>query len=110
MLEVPDKIGYAIWDDEGFILPKEFTLNENSKLQDALRVFYQVGGRDFFQVVNPEKYASNWLDFMGNLYSDIVDGKYKSDGKLYSLPLSDHERILLIEQGVPEIFVKEALE
>lgn len=110
MLEAPDKIGYATWDDKDFVLPEEFSLNENSKLQDALKVFYGAGGTDFFQIVNPEKYASNWLEFMGNLYSDIVDGKYKSEGKPYSLPLSERERISLIEQGVPEIFVKEAPE
>lgn len=107
MLEVPDKLGYAIWDNKDFIIPKEFDLNENSKIQDALRVFYAAGGYDFFKVVNPAKYASNWLDFIGNLYSDIEDGKYKSDGKHYSIPLSEDKRISLIEQGVPEIFTKD---
>ena len=106
MLEVPDKIGYAMWNEKDFSIPKEFELNENSKLQDALRVFYAAGGYDFFKVVNPAKYASNWLDFMGDLYSDIEDGKYKSDGNDYSIPISENERISLIEQGVPEIFTK----
>ena len=107
MLELHDKIGYAIWDDKDFALPKEFKLNENSKLQDALRVFYEAGGYDFFKVDNPEKYASNWLDFIGDLYTDIEDGKYKSDGNHYSIPLSENERMSLIEQGVPEIFTKD---
>lgn len=107
MLEVPDKVGYVIWNDKDFIIPKEFELNENSKIQDALRVFYVAGGFDFFNVVNPAKYASNWLDFMGNLYRDIVDGKYKFDGNHYSIPISENERNSLIEQGVPEIFTKD---
>lgn len=107
MLEVPDKLGYAIWDDKSFTIPKEFVLNENSKIQDALRVFYDAGGYDFFKVINPAKYATKWLDFIGGLYSDIEDGKYHSDGKHYSIPLSEDKRISLIEQGVPEIFTKE---
>lgn len=107
MLEEPDKIGYAIWDDKDFTMPKEFELNENSMLQDALKVFYAAGGYDFFKVVNPAKYASNWLDFMGVLYSAIEDGKYKSDGTHYSIPISENERISLIELGVPEIFTKD---
>ena len=107
MLEIPDKIGYAIWDDIDFIIPKEFDLNENSKIQDALRVFYAAGGFDFFKVINPAKYASNWLEFMGNLYSDIEDGKYKSDGSHYTIPISENDRDSLMEQGVPEIFTKD---
>ena len=38
------------------------------------------GGYDFFEAINPEKYASNWLNFMGGLYSEIENGKYKPDG------------------------------
>ena len=107
MLEVPDKIGYAMWDDIDFIIPKEFELNENSKIQDALRVFYAAGGFDFFKVINPAKYASNWLEFMGNLYSDIENGKYKSDGSHYTIPISENDRDSLMEQGVSEIFTKD---
>ena len=108
MIELPDKLGYAIWDDKDFIIPKEFDLSENSKIQDALRVFYAAGGYDFFKVVNPAKYASNWLEFIGNLYADIEDGKYQSDGTHYSVPLSEDKRMSLIEQGVPEIFTRDS--
>ena len=107
MLETPYEIGYAIWDDEDFMIPEEFLLNENSNIQDALNVFYKAGGFDFFKVVNPEKYATNWLNFIGDLYSDIEYGKYKSNGKPYVIPLSENERLSLIEQGVPEIFTKD---
>ncbi len=27
--------------------------------------------------INPQKYATRWLDFVGELYSAIVAGKYK---------------------------------
>ena len=107
MLETPDKIGYAIWDNKDFMIPEEFLLDENSKIQDALNVFYNAGGYDFFKVINPEKYATNWLNFIGALYSDIEVGKYKSDGNHYVIPLSENERISLVEQGVPEIFTKD---
>ena len=58
----------------------------------------------FFKVINPEKYASKWLDFMGSLYLDIEEGKYKTDGKFHKIPLSDGDRMSLKEQGVPELF------
>lgn len=37
------------------------------------------GGFDFFKVTNPEKYASNWLDFIGNLYSEIENEIYETE-------------------------------
>ena len=104
MLETVDNIGYEEWDDESFSIPQEFQLDENSSLQNALNVFYAAGGLDFFNVVNPAKYASNWLNFIGDLYAAIEEGAYQSDGTQYTLPLSDEERQALIEQGVPEIF------
>lgn len=106
MLEATDKIGYAEWDDKDHIIPDEFYLDENSTIQDALKVFYAAGGYDFFKVTDPEKYASDWLDFIGGLYSDIVGGKFRSDGKRYTIPLSEKEKLSLIEQGVPELFTK----
>ena len=107
MIEEADKLGYATWDDKDFIIPEEFHLDENSKLGDALRVFYEAGGYDFFKVINPAKYADNWLMFMGDLYADIEDGKYQSDGKHYTIPLNENERNSFMEQGVPEIFTKD---
>lgn len=80
MIERVDKIGYEEWDSPRFIVPKNFYLDENSKLHEAIKVFYLAGGFDFFKVINPEKYATNWLDFVGNS---------------------------LIMQGVPEIFTND---
>lgn len=107
MKEEADKLGYAMWDDKDFTIPKEFHLDDNSTMQDALKVFYGAGGYDFFRVENPDKYAARWLDFIGDLYSDIVDGKYESDGKPYSIPLSENEKEVLREQEVPEIFTED---
>lgn len=98
------KVGYEEWDKQGFATPKDLYLDENSKLHEAIDVFYTAGGYDFFEVRNPAKYASNWLDFVGNLYSEIVDGKYEPDGKYHKNPLTQEQRNTLIEQGVPEIF------
>lgn len=104
MLETFDKMGYEEWDKQGFVTPKDILLDENNKLHEAIDVFYIAGGYDFFKVINPAKYASNWLDFVGNLYSEIVDGKYKPDGKYHKNPLTEKQKNSLIEQGVPEIF------
>lgn len=109
MLRSTDNVGYAIWDDKDHIIPEEFRLDANSTIQEALKVFYAAGGYDFFKVTAPEKYASNWLDFIGSLYSDIVGGKFGSDAKHYTVPLTENERLSLIEQGVPEIFTKGSL-
>ena len=107
MLETPDKIGYEEWDRADFVIPNEFILGNNSSLADALRVFYAAGGYDFFKVTDPEKYASDWLEFVGNLYADIEDGVYKPDGGRFVFPFSEEQRTSLIEQGVPEKFTSD---
>lgn len=107
MIETFDKVGYEEWDKPGFVVPKNFHLNENTKLHEAINIFYLAGGFDFFKVINPAKYASNWLDFIGNLYSEIEDKKYKTDGKFHKNPLTEEQRNSLINQGVPEIFTND---
>lgn len=107
MLETPEILGYAEWDNDDFVIPNELLLNENSSLADALNVFYKAGGYDFFKVVNPDKYASRWLEFMGNLYAEIEDGKYRSGGENFKFPLSEEQRRSLMEQGVPEKFTSD---
>lgn len=99
-----NKVLYEEWDTNGFEIPKEYRLNENSSLSEAVCTFYSAGGYEFFNVVNPQKYASNWLDFIGGLCADIVGGKYKADGKRYTNPLSEEKLALLAERGVPDIF------
>lgn len=107
MVEMPKILGYAEWDNASFVIPDKFLLNGNSSLVDALNVFYKAGGYDFFNVVNPEKYASRWLEFIGGLYADIEDEVYKRDGGHFTFPLSEEERKSLIEQGVPEKFTSD---
>lgn len=107
MLEIPDKVGYAEWDNADFVVPKEFLLDESSSLADALNVFYKAGGYDFFKVVNPAKYADRWLEFIGSLYAEIEDDVYKPDGGHFTFPLSEEQRQSLIEQGVPERFTSD---
>lgn len=107
MLETPDKVGYAEWDNSDHVIPSELVLDKNSSLADALRVFYAAGGFDFFKVIRPEKYASAWLEFIGGLYADIEDGVYKPDGSHFAFPLAEQERASLIGQGVPEIFTSD---
>ena len=109
MLEIPERLIYSEWDNVDFVLPKELILKENSFLHEAIYVFYAAGGYDFFKVVNPEKYATRWLDFVGDLYSSIVAGKYKKDFNDYENPLSESDRNSLIEQGVPNIFTNKLI-
>ena len=104
MLEIPERVNYGEWDNRDFMIPAELQLTDNSFLHEAIQVFYKAGGYDFFKVINPEKYASKWLDFVGDLYRDIVGGKYKTDGKFRKIPLSDEDKMSLKEQGVPALF------
>ena len=104
MLEVPERVNYGEWDNPDFMVPAELQLTNNSFLHEAIQVFYKAGGYDFFKVIDPGKYASKWLDFVGDLYSDIEGGKYKTDGTFHKNPLSDKDRMSLIEQGVPKLF------
>lgn len=70
----------------------------------SFEAFYKAGGYDFFKVRDPDKYASNRLDFMGDLYEKIEEGIYKKDGLYHKNRLSEKERNSLSEQGVPEVF------
>lgn len=107
MLEISERLNYAEWDGDGFSIPTEFILGENAGLSDALNMFYKAGGYDFFKVVDPEKYASAWLEFVGGLYEDIEDGRYAFDGKHFSFPFSEETRKELEEQGVPKLFTED---
>lgn len=107
MIETPEILGYEEWDNAGFVIPNELLLNENSSLAEALNAFYKAGGYDFFKVVDPDRYASRWLDFMGGLYAEIEDGKYTSGGERFIFPLSEEQRRSLIEQGAPELFTSD---
>ncbi len=103
MLETADKVGYAQWDDEDLALPSGCF----DSLEDALTAFYSAGGYDFFEVIDPEKYASRWLEYVGSLYADIESGKYPVSGKGCTLPLTPQQRSELSARGVPDIFTKD---
>lgn len=100
-----ETLKYALWDNDGFVIPEELRLHDNSYLHEAIEIFYKAGGLDFFNVDNPEEYAENWLDFIGELYSDIEEGKYKPDAKYHKSLLSEKQKLVLKEQGVPDLFV-----
>lgn len=105
MLEIVDRVNYEEWDNHDFTIPTELKLTKDSFLHEAIQVFYKAGGFDFFKVIDADKYATKWLDFVGELYSDIEDGKYKTDGKYHKNPLSDTDKESLRAQGVPDIFI-----
>lgn len=96
---------YYEWDKDSFVFPSEWVLDNESDLGSALKVFYAAGGYDFFNVIDPEYYASNWLDFVGDLYAEIMDDKYLPGSTKYVIPLTDAQKQELAERGVPEVFV-----
>lgn len=100
-----EKYRFSKWDEESFVLPKEYSLDKNSDLADALKVFYSAGGYEFFNVTDPEYYSGNWLDFIGNLYAEIDDGLYTLNSKEFTVPLTDKQKKELVERGVPQVFV-----
>ena len=105
MTEIPGRVNYGEWDNIHFMIPEELKLTSDSFLHEAIQVFYKAGGADFFKVLDPEKYAAKWLDFVGGLYADIEEGKYKTDGRYHKNPLSDMDRLSLREQGVPDLLI-----
>ena len=105
MLEIPEKLNYEEWDRSDFHISSELELTSDSYLHEAIQVFYKAGGFDFFKIINPAKYATRWLDFIGGLYADIEGERFKSDGKSHKNPLSDMEKLSLKEQGVPDLFI-----
>jgi hypothetical protein len=100
-----EKYNFCEWDEEMFKLPDEYLLDENCDLAEALNVFYLAGGYDFFNVIKAECYSGNWLDFVGNLYTEIEDGKYHSRGQEYTIPLNSLQKQELLDRGVPEVFL-----
>lgn len=99
------KYRFYEWEESSFTLPDEYILDQNSDLADALYVFYLAGGYEFFNVIESEYYSGNWLDFIGDLYREIVDDTYISKGKQFVVPLSDEQKLELADRGVPEVFV-----
>lgn len=100
--------GHFEWDEPGFEVMRQYILTGDSTLEDALEVFYSAGGYDFFNVVDPRYYGDRWLEFIGNLYSEIDDGKYAPSGKpfkRYVIPLTEEQKRELSSRGVPDVFV-----
>ena len=100
--------GHFEWDEPGFEVMRQYILTGGSDLEDALEVFYSAGGYDFFNVVDPRYYGDRWLEFIGNLYSEIDDGKYAPSGKpykRYAIPLTEEQKRELSSRGVPDVFV-----
>ena len=100
--------GHFEWDEPGFEVMRQYILTGGSTLEDALEVFYSAGGYDFFNVVDPRYYGDRWLEFIGNLYREIDDGKYAPSGKpykRYAIPLTEEQKRELSSRGVPDVFV-----
>lgn len=79
--------------------------NLNQYKSEEREMLILTGEDRIFNVVEPKYYASNWLDFIGNLYCDIADEKYVMQDKCYTIPLTDEQRRDLFERGVPNVFI-----
>lgn len=108
-MSVDKQCRYHEWDESSFVLPGKYNLDSESELADALKVFFEVGGYDFFDVEDPKYYASEWLDFVRNLFNEIMEGKYKFCNTEYKNSLSDEQKQALIKRGVPGIFTKDVI-
>ena len=95
---------YEEWDAPGSVLPASFRLTAQSTVQEALQVFYAAGGYAFFKVTDPEYYSPAWLAFVGGLYRKIEEGQYRPGDAPFQLPLTEAQRLSLIQQGVPAVF------
>lgn len=93
------------WDEPDFVLPDEFKLDENSSLENALRVFWSAGGLDFFNVCDTKYYSWDWLDFIGDLYNRIENEEFTANGTTYKIPLPSKTKQELLERGVPAVFL-----
>lgn len=98
---------YVYQDSPNFSIPKEYELDTNSTLADALTVFLKAGGYDFFEVIDPKYYSDKWLNFVGDLYADIMANQYLIGKSRFVNPLTSEQKRGLIEQGVPEVFVSD---
>lgn len=109
-MNASDKCRYYEWDEADFTLPREFALSENSELTDALNVFWAVGGLDFFNLSDPRYYASNWLEFVGDLYVRINKGDFEAGSKAFAVPLSPEQKKALADRGVPSVFIADIVQ
>lgn len=100
-----EKCKYYEWDEPNFVLPEKFHLKEKGNLADALNIFWSAGGLDFFNVVDPRYYASNWLEFIGTLYCKIECGEFVATDKSYYVPISNDQKMELASRGVPTVFI-----
>ena len=91
------------WDD-GFSLPQRILENQNCDLTLALKIFYLGDGYDYLQIMGHVDPSDDWLQFVGRLYSEIIENKYKCIPlHHYSIPLTKVQKYKLKKQGIPSI-------
>ena len=90
---------YAIdynWDD-GFDIPRKIIKKECCELGTALMIFYLADGIRYLE--NKEEAEKSclkeWLVFIEDLYTRIVNGEYKDGDILFEPPLSKVQKYKL---------------
>ena len=90
---------YAIdynWDD-GFDIPRKIIKKECCELGTALMIFYLADGIRYLE--NKEEAEKSclkeWLVFIEDLYTRIVNGEYKDGDILFEPPLSNVQKYKL---------------
>lgn len=104
--EEMDKLieGYN-WDD-GFSLPQKILENQNCDLALALKIFYLGDGYAYLQIMGHVDPSDDWLQFIGRLYSEIVENKYQCDPlHHYIIPLTKVQKYKFAKQGIPSILL-----
>ncbi len=71
MMEIPERLNYAEWDDVDFVLPEELNLKENSFLNEAICVFYAAGGYDFLKLLTLKNMQQDGWILWGNYIQQL---------------------------------------
>lgn len=103
-----DKLKFILanynWN-HGFDIPKKILNEKTCDLALALEIFYLCDGYAYF--LNGKTGSSEWLEFISNLYIEIVNGKYQLSQYHYEIPLNFMQKDHLRKNGVPNVFLKD---
>ncbi len=82
------------WGD-GFDIPKAIIDNPKCGLSTALMIFYGADGYTYLSGREENANMSKWNEFVTELYYDIVNGKFLSNGIAFAVPLTKVQKYKL---------------
>ncbi|MBE5840486.1 MAG: DUF4274 domain-containing protein [Butyrivibrio sp.] len=82
------------WGD-GFDIPKAIIDNPKCDLSTALMMFFGADGYTYLSGRDENANMSKWNEFVTELYYDIVNGKFLSNGIAFAVPLTKVQKYKL---------------